>query len=72
MPREGCYADLVLFDPDRLAVGEQRRARDFPGDSERYVIEAEGYVATLVNGQVMTENGKHTGALSGHVLRING
>jgi N-acyl-D-aspartate/D-glutamate deacylase len=70
--REGCYADLVLFDPNRLAVGEQRRARDFPGDSERYVIEAEGYVATLVNGQVMTENGKHTGALSGHVLRING
>jgi len=69
--REGCYADLVLFDLERLAVGKQRRARDFPGDSERYVVEAEGYVATVVNGQVMTENGKHTGALSGHVLRIN-
>ena len=54
-----------------LAVGRQHRAQDFPGNSERYVIESEGYVATVVNGQVMTENGKHTGALSGHVLRIN-
>jgi N-acyl-D-aspartate/D-glutamate deacylase len=32
-------------------------------------VEAEGYVATLVNGQVMMEGNKHTGALPGHVLR---
>ncbi len=69
--REGFYADLVLFDQDRLAVGEVRLARDFPADSERFVVDAEGYVATIVNGVVLTEEGKATGALPGRVLRGN-
>ena len=67
--REGAYADLVLFDLGKLAVGESRLATDFPADSSRFVVDAEGYVATLVNGQVCMERGKHTGALSGHVIR---
>ena len=67
--REGCFADLVLFDPERLAVGDVRLARDFPADSERFVVDAEGYVATVVNGIVVTEHGKATGALPGRVLR---
>ena len=67
--REGAYADLVLFDPDKLAVGESRLATDFPANSSRFVVDAEGYVATVVNGQVCMEHGKHTGALSGHVIR---
>ena len=69
--REGCFADLVLFDPQRLAVGEVRLARDFPANSERFVVDAEGYVATIVNGVVLTEEGKATGALPGRVLRGN-
>ena len=67
--REGCYADLVLFDPERLAVREVRLAREFPANSEHFTVEAEGYVATIVNGIVVTEEGKATGALPGHVLR---
>ena len=67
--REGHYADLVLFDPERLGVGETRLARDFPADSERFVTDSTGYIATIVNGSVVTENSKHTGALPGHVLR---
>ncbi len=67
--RESCYVDLVLFDPERLAVGDVRLAQDFPADSERFVVDAEGYVATIVNGVVLTEEGKASGALPGRVLR---
>ena len=31
--------------------------------------DAKGYVATIVNGQVLLENGRHTGALPGQVIR---
>jgi N-acyl-D-aspartate/D-glutamate deacylase len=30
---------------------------------------AEGILATIVNGEVLMENGRHTGALPGRVLR---
>ncbi len=30
---------------------------------------AEGIMATIVNGEVLLEDGKHTGALPGRVLR---
>jgi N-acyl-D-aspartate/D-glutamate deacylase len=67
--REGAWADLLVLDRDNLAAGEARLARDFPADSERYVVDAAGYAAVVVNGEVLLENGRHTGALPGHVLR---
>ena len=67
--REGAYADLVLLDRARLSCGTAHLVRDFPADSERYVIDADGYVAVLVNGEVVMEGGRHTGCLPGHVLR---
>ncbi|MCH2170088.1 amidohydrolase family protein [Myxococcota bacterium] len=67
--REGAYADLVIFNPDALAVGESRLVTDFPADSSRFVVDAEGYVATIVNGQVCMDHGKYTGSTSGHVIR---
>jgi len=67
--REGAYADLNVIDLDRLEAGHARLARDFPADTERYVVDATGYVATIVNGEVLLENGEHTGALPGHVIR---
>ncbi len=67
--REGAFADVLVIDPDRLAAHRAHLVRDFPGETERYVTEAEGYVATIVNGEVLLEGGKHTGALPGQVLR---
>ena len=52
----------------RLAPG-QHLVRDFPGDTERYVVDAEGYALCAVNGVVLLEDGVHTGALPGEVLR---
>jgi N-acyl-D-aspartate/D-glutamate deacylase len=66
--REGYFADLVLIDMDRLGAGETWLACDFPANSERFVVDSTGYVATIVNGTVVLEENKHTGALSGHVL----
>ena len=67
--REGAHADLNVIDPARLRAGHAYLVRDFPADTERYVVDAEGYVLTVVNGEVLMEEGKHTGALPGQVLR---
>jgi len=67
--REGAAADLVVYDPARLAAGATRLVRDFPARSARYVVESTGYVATVVNGEVFFENGQYIGALPGRVLR---
>jgi N-acyl-D-aspartate/D-glutamate deacylase len=67
--RVGAKADLVLFDPARLAASDAHLVRDFPGETERYVVDAQGYALTVVNGQVLLEDGVHTGALPGEVLR---
>ena len=67
--REGAWADILVIDPERLHAGDAYLARDFPSDTERYVIDAEGYKASVVNGEVLLEDGEHTGALPGHVLR---
>ncbi len=67
--REGAWADILLIDRSRLRAGHARLVRDFPGNTERYVVDAEGYVGVLVNGESVFERGQHTGALPGHVLR---
>jgi N-acyl-D-amino-acid deacylase len=67
--REGAWADVVVFDLPRLAVGPTRLAHDFPGDSGRFVCDAEGYVALIVNGEVLLDRGRWTGATPGHVVR---
>ena len=66
--REGAWADVLVIDPARLKAHRARLADDFPAGTQRYVVESEGYVATLVNGQLLLEEGRHTGALPGHVL----
>jgi N-acyl-D-aspartate/D-glutamate deacylase len=67
--REGAAADLVVFDPSRLRCTGTRLVKDFPAGAGRYVVGAEGYVATVVNGAIVFDAGAYTGALPGHVLR---
>jgi len=67
--RNGAWADIVVFDPAALGAGEARLVQDFPAGSSRYVVDATGYALTVVNGEVVMEKGKHTGALPGTVLR---
>jgi len=68
--RPGQAADLLLLDLDRLATPDTPRyVEDFPAGSGRYVVDAAGYVATIVNGEVLLEDGEWTGARPGRVLR---
>jgi len=66
--RAGAWADLVVFDPARLAAGDAYLARDFPANTERYVIDAEGYSHLVVNGQVVLEGREPTGLLPGRLV----
>jgi N-acyl-D-aspartate/D-glutamate deacylase len=66
--RAGAWADLVVYDPATLASGEAHLVRDFPADTERYVVDASGYRTVVVNGEILIEDGVHTGALPGHVV----
>jgi N-acyl-D-amino-acid deacylase len=67
--RAGAYADLNVVDPAGLRFGYPTYVNDFPGGAGRLCVRAEGYAATLVNGTVVTQQGEHTGARPGRVLR---
>ncbi len=67
--REGALADVVVFDPDTIDAEEATLVRDLPGDSARLTAGSRGIVTVLVNGTVIVEDGKATGATPGTVLR---
>jgi N-acyl-D-amino-acid deacylase len=67
--KEGWMADLNIIDYDNLETGYPYYVNDFPHNGGRYIVESTGYLATLVGGQVMVENGKHTGNRVGKVIR---
>jgi N-acyl-D-aspartate/D-glutamate deacylase len=67
--REGFAADLVVFDPDTIAPEMPEVAHDLPAGARRLVQRARGIAATVVNGDVLLRDGKHTGALPGQLLR---
>ena len=67
--RVGARADVLVIDRDELSAGRAYLVRDFPADTERYVVDATGYRYTIVNGEVLLEDGVHSGALPGHVVR---
>ena len=51
----------------RVEFAEMRH--DLPGGGRRLVMPAKGICFIVVNGQVLYEEGKHTGAMPGQVLR---
>jgi N-acyl-D-aspartate/D-glutamate deacylase len=56
--RPGAFADVAVFDPERVAPGPLRRVRDFPADADRLTADQpEGMRHTLVNGVVIREDG---------------
>jgi N-acyl-D-amino-acid deacylase len=58
--REGCFADLVVFDPARLRdTATYEQPRRYP----------EGITHVFVNGTAVVRDGLHTGARPGRALR---
>lgn len=69
---EGNWADIVVYDFDKLAITPMEVVHDFPGGEWRRVQRAEGYHAIMVNGEVTFEDGHCTGATPGQLLRHGG
>jgi N-acyl-D-amino-acid deacylase len=67
--REGLAADVVVFDPDRVAPEMPEVVNDLPAGARRLRQKSTGFDASIVNGQVVLRDGEHTGALPGRVLR---
>jgi N-acyl-D-aspartate/D-glutamate deacylase len=70
--RKGMAADLVLFNPETVRECEPEMVNDLPGGEKRLVQRATGVKMTVVNGQVLVEDGEHTGVYSGRVLGNSG
>jgi len=57
--REGCWADLVAFDPDTVAdTATYERPQQYP----------QGIPYVLVNGELVIDRGEHTGRRPGRVV----
>ena len=67
--RPGMAADITIFDADTVQPLPEDVVHDFPAGGWRIRELAQGIHYTVVNGQVLLENGRHTGALPGQVLR---
>ncbi|MCA9645935.1 MAG: amidohydrolase family protein, partial [Myxococcales bacterium] len=65
----GQRADLNIIDFENLRLLRPRLVEDLPAGGRRLLQDAEGYLATLVSGQVIAKNGKLTGALPGRLVR---
>lgn len=66
---EGWWADLVVFDPERIGHGPERTRDDLPGGASRLYAEAEGVEHVVVNGTEIVRAGAFTGATPGALLR---
>jgi N-acyl-D-aspartate/D-glutamate deacylase len=67
--RSGMAADLVAFDPATINTLEPEYVQDLPGNETRMIQNAAGVHHTVVNGEIVIENGAATGACPGQILR---
>jgi N-acyl-D-aspartate/D-glutamate deacylase len=65
----GYKADLNVIDHAALRLHKPVISYDLPAGGRRLDQTAEGYVATVVSGQVISENGVPTDARPGRLVR---
>ena len=66
---EGYKADINVIDFDCLSLKHPEMVYDLPAGGKRLVQKAKGYEYTICDGVVTFENGQHTGAMPGRLLR---
>jgi N-acyl-D-amino-acid deacylase len=69
MIQVGMKADLNIIDLDRLHLHAPLPAYDLPTGARRLTQRADGYVATIVSGEITYRDGEHSGALPGRLVR---
>jgi len=70
--RAGFAADIAVFDPATVNTLEPEYVQDLPAKETRMIQKAAGVPHTIVNGEVVIQDGAPTGAFPGKVLRPNG
>lgn len=65
----GMKADLNVIDFERLQVRPPHMVYDLPANARRLMQRADGYVATVVSGEIIYRDGQPTGALPGKLVR---
>lgn len=65
----GYKADINLIDLDRVALQLPEMVHDLPAGGRRLLQRADGYVATIVSGEVTMRDGEPTSALPGRLVR---
>jgi N-acyl-D-aspartate/D-glutamate deacylase len=65
----GYRADINVIDHAELALEPPEMVHDLPAGGGRFVQKARGYRATLVSGEVVTQDGEDTGARPGRLIR---
>lgn len=66
----GQRADLNIIDFEALQLQPPHLVADLPAGGKRLLQGATGYVATLVNGEIIAENGTLTGRYPGRLVRV--
>jgi N-acyl-D-amino-acid deacylase len=67
--RQGCIADLNIFDPATIAPQLPTIENDLPTGARRLKQKSTGILATIIGGKLAFRGGEHTGALTGKLLR---
>jgi N-acyl-D-aspartate/D-glutamate deacylase len=65
----GYRADVNVIDFERLTARRPEMVHDLPAGGKRLVQCADGYVATIVAGEITYENGETRGPLPGRLVR---
>lgn len=68
----GMKADLNVIDLERLDLHSPQPVYDLPTGGRRLQQKADGYVATIVSGEITYRNGVATGRLPGRLVRGGG
>ena len=68
--KPGQRADINVIDFDRLQMSRPELHGDLPAGGKRLLQRAQGYLATLVKGEMVLENDAATGHVPGRVVRI--
>ncbi len=64
----GLKADVNVIDFDHLTLHAPQMVNDLPSGGKRLTQDADGYVATIVSGEVIMRDGRPTGALPGRMV----
>jgi N-acyl-D-amino-acid deacylase len=67
--KPGYRADMNVIDYENLRLHAPEMRSDLPAGGRRFVQQADGYLATIVAGEVVSRNGEMTGKLPGRLVR---